>query len=197
MNKGLFSRKEKKLIKSLIKSSFSIFFMFLSAFWFVFKSFITISMYLFRFIGGFIYVRFGNNNSNILDNLTPRQFEVLCGELFKHQGYKVEITKATADYGRDIILNKDGEITFVECKYYGDGSTVGREICQKLIGSMIMLNADKSIVITTGKYNKNAFEVANKVNNLKLMDAADINNMISQLDKYELNRVKLKLNNCA
>lgn len=197
MSSSLFTKRDKRFIKTVIKSSFRIFLMILNVFWIIFKGFIDILYSLFKFISDYIYVIINDDNSDILKGLTPRQFEILCGELFRHQGYSVEVSKATNDYGRDIILEKNGEVTFVECKYYSGDSSVSREICQKLIGAVIMLKADKGIVITTGNIHKNAVEVANKVDTLKLMGIKDINNMINKINKYDLNRIRLKINNCT
>jgi len=136
----------------------------------------------------------------INNKLTPRQFEVFCAELFKSTGQysKVEITEATNDYGKDCILtqNINGRkvVTFVECKHWRKdvNSKIGREICQKLLGSVQMHKASKAIVITTGLYHKNAREVANMVNNLVLMDSMDIQKMILNLNESQMSRVIMR-----
>lgn len=129
---------------------------------------------------------------NFINRLSPRQFEVFCSELLKCKYEKVTLTPPSNDYGRDIVcFDKYGNKIFVECKHY-KSSYVGREICQKLIGSMIMLNADKGIIINTGKYHKNAYEVLRKVGNLELLDKDDIREMILNMDKSNINRVLVK-----
>ena len=141
---------------------------------------------------------------NMIDKITPRQFEIFCAELFKGTGKytKVEITQQTCDMGRDIILtskiNGYEEITFVEVKHYNkDGFQIGREICQKLLGSCVTFNVGKAIIITTGTYHKNAYEVAGRVNNLQLMDIADIQNMILNMKPEQISRVILRTQNAS
>ena len=138
---------------------------------------------------------------NLINNkFTPRQFEFFCAELFKSTGLysKVEITEATNDYGKDCILTRNingiKEVTFVECKHWrkDDNSKIGREICQKLLGSVQMHRANKAIVITTGLYHKNAYEAASMVSNLVLMDNMDIQKMILNLDENQMSRVMAK-----
>lgn len=125
---------------------------------------------------------------DIIYTVNPRQFEMLIAELFKNSGRydKVEITQATCDYGRDCILTKyirgRKEVTFVEIKHYSKDNYVGRPVVQKLLGSCQMFGATKAIIVTTGKYHKNAYECESRVNNLKLMDVIDIQKMILALD---------------
>ena len=97
---------------------------------------------------------------NLVHIISPRQFEVFICELFHQPGFKSQVTPSGNDYGRDVILNDN---IFVECKHYGEDNYVGREICQKLLGSVQMFKAKKGIIVTTGPYNRNAYEVAAKV----------------------------------
>jgi len=113
------------------------------------------------------------------------QFEVFCKELYKALGYKVKRTPPTCDYGRDLILN---DKIFVECKHYTGNSQVGREICQKLIGSMEAFNISEGIVITTGKVHSNAYEYASRLKHkhLQLVTLNDIMHMISKIEASKI-----------
>ena len=140
---------------------------------------------------------------SMIEKVSPRQFEIFCAELFKSTGnyLKVEITSETCDSGRDIILtqkvNGFEEVTFVEVKHYCKTNLVGREICQKLLGSCQMFNVQKAIVITSGTFHKNAYEVAGRVNNLQLMDSTDIQEMILSLKPEQISRVMLRTQNAS
>lgn len=131
---------------------------------------------------------------NLVDTITPRQFEVLICELFHQHGYKAQLTPPGNDYGRDVILNDN---IFVECKHYNKNNYVGREICQKLLGSMQMFNAEKGIIVTTGPYHKNAYEVAAKVDNLQLMDSYDIQRMILDLKSDQISKIIMRTLNAS
>jgi HJR/Mrr/RecB family endonuclease len=134
----------------------------------------------------------------LLYSLTPRGFEVFIAELYKAKGYKVELTSETNDYGRDVILKtNEGEI-FIECKRYSkDGEMVGRQVAQKLLGSMQMFNASKGIICTTGRFHKNAYEVKKRVGNLELMDTKDIMCELMELNTDSINKILLKAKNVS
>lgn len=131
---------------------------------------------------------------NLVRTISPRQFEVLICELFHQRGYKAELTPPTCDYGRDIILNDN---IFIECKHFREDNYVGREICQKLMGSVHMFKAKRGIIVTTGKYHKNAYECAGRVNNLQLMDITDIQRMFLELKTEQVNKVIMKTLNAS
>lgn len=106
-----------------------------------------------------------------INSLDDRDFEIFCAEVFKKQGFIVELTSKTNDYGRDIILNNS---IYVECKRFNENGSVGRPILQKLLGSMDMFNIKKGIIITTGKYSNTAIEAAKMSNKLILWDSYDL-----------------------
>lgn len=118
-----------------------------------------------------------------------REFEFFCSKLFWNYGYKVSVTKATNDEGKDLILNKK---IYVECKCWNeDKGTIGREILQKLVGSMVSDKITKGICITTSYFHKNAFEYRNKLNKntnieLKLYDINDIKTMLKNLERTKI-----------
>lgn len=130
--------------------------------------------------------------------MSPRDFELFVAELFKCQGYNAIVTKANADYGRDVILKNKNETIFVECKHYKN-ELIGREICQKLLGSMDMFGVKKGIIITTSHFHKNAYEVQKMVgeDKLILLDYEDILEYLSRLQPEYLKKIAFKLNNCA
>jgi len=89
-------------------------------------------------------------------------------------GHKAKRTQSGNDYGRDCIIDNN---TFVECKHYtGNNFQIGREICQKLIGSMEYFNITRGIIFTTGKIHNNAYEYAKglKYKSLEFVNLDDI-----------------------
>jgi restriction system protein len=55
--------------------------------------------------------------ADALDGMTWRDFELLVGEAFRLQGYRVvEMGGASADGGVDLVLSKGNEKFFVQCK---------------------------------------------------------------------------------
>lgn len=126
---------------------------------------------------------------NLLKEIDHRQFEVFCCELYKALGYSATITSATHDGGVDVILKRYGVTTFVECKHYAENNMIGREICQKLLGSCVMNKADKAIIFTTGGINRNAKECKRKVNHLEIIDFNGIFDLFNNLSSSKQNTV--------
>lgn len=92
---------------------------------------------------------------------SPRSFEYKCARCLQQQGYTTHVTKASHDGGKDIVAYKDGRRYVVECKMYK--GTVGRPIIQKL-HSVAITERAKGIVMTTGKFSKEAEAYADKCN---------------------------------
>lgn len=124
-----------------------------------------------------------------ISTLEGREFELLCGFLFEKLGYKSEVTSATNDEGRDIILNNE---IFVECKRWSSTETfVGREILQKLIGSCAGEGKHNAICISWNGFNENAYEYVGKIEkikefNLVLYTRSDVMEMIKKIDTTEV-----------
>jgi len=106
-----------------------------------------------------------------LDALPPRRFEVLVKDLFERMGYIAELTKITADGGVDLVLSKDKEKFVVQCKRYK--GRVGQPILRDLLGTMVHEGAVKGFLVTTGEFTKPAIKWAEGKN-------------IDLIDKYKL-----------
>lgn len=140
-----------------------------------------------------------------IKNMEGRQFEIFCNWLFKNMGKyeSVTLTPERNDKGRDLILvDRSSETTLVECKRYTDKATIteefmiGREICQKLIGAMVVDNVKKGIVITTGNVHQNAWDYINKLEKntdirIEIMNLDDIMKVIQEINSAEVLNVVL------
>lgn len=92
-------------------------------------------------------------------------FEEFVADKFKKHKYKTILTSATNDGEKDIIVEKDGIKTYIECKYWQANHYIGREPIQKLAGAAMMDGVKNAIFITTSSYNDNAVEAAKALNN--------------------------------
>lgn len=114
-----------------------------------------------------------------IDNINDwRKFEQFVAKQFKRKNFKVILTPRTNDGGKDIIIDKNGIKTYVECKYWNSNKSIGREEIQKLAGAAMMDGVRNALFITTSTYNKNAFETAKALNkngfNIKLWTTNDL-----------------------
>ena len=97
-------------------------------------------------------------------NMSPRHFEELTCELFKDAGHQVEITKATADFGADMILTKDNSRTAVQVKKYQAGNLVQVKEIHQIIGAKEYYKCDNALFVTTSDFTKPARKFAEKTN---------------------------------
>lgn len=104
-----------------------------------------------------------------LENMSGRDFETLCKEIFsKYYKVEVEQTALVGDGGKDLIIRTPVPI-YVECKHHR--ATIGRPVVQKLHSAMITDFVRKGMIVTTGKFSPQAIEHV-RSNNLpiELMD---------------------------
>jgi restriction system protein len=90
--------------------------------------------------------------------------EEIVAELFRKEGFEVELTQATRDKGIDIIavsrrMNIPHKM-IVECKRYAPENRVGIAVVQRLLGVKTEINANKAVVVTTSSFSKDAETVA-------------------------------------
>lgn len=81
-----------------------------------------------------------------VDAMSGRDFEARLAALFAALGYAVTRTRATGDFGADLLLERDGERVSVQAKRY-DG-VVGIEAVQQVIGSTRYYDATQALVVT-------------------------------------------------
>ncbi|OLS03786.1 restriction endonuclease [Tissierella creatinophila] len=113
------------------------------------------------------YQKLLNSGIDDLDTMSGLDFEKFILVHFQNQGYKGEVTKATNDYGADLILNKDGSKIVVQAKRWKD--KVGITAIQEIVGAINYYGASKGMVITNSYFTSNAQNLA-KANNIELWD---------------------------
>ena len=117
-----------------------------------------------------------------LSGLSWREFEMLVGEAFRVQGYSVAETGRGADGGVDVVLRKDGEKYYVQCKHWR-ASQVGVPIVRELYGAMAAHGATGGFVVTSGRFTKPAIDFARGLN-LTLIDGPQLHAMIQQVPQH-------------
>lgn len=119
--------------------------------------------------------------------LSSRQFEELIASIIKDMGYQVELTQATRDGGRDIIATiKTGlntYLTHIECKKYNPDNKVGVKIIREVVGVHHLRNADKSIIITSSTFTKDAIAEAQRAESF--LGLRDFNSLKDMLLNYK------------
>ena len=113
-----------------------------------------------------------------LDMLGGVEFEEYLAGLFRKQGFKVELTPSSGDYGADLLLIKDGKRIAVQAKRYV--GSVGVAAVQEALSGMAYYRCSASWVVTTGTFTPNAVELAEK-SIVRLIGRAELGKMIARL----------------
>lgn len=96
----------------------------------------------------------------ILQEITPRQFEELVCELFERKGYNVQLTKQTRDGGKDlIVLNNSmlGDLViYAECKKKAPKHPVNVGLVRQLYGTVEADRVTAGIMVTNSYFSKGA-----------------------------------------
>lgn len=114
-----------------------------------------------------------------LEGMSWREFEILVGEAFRLQGYRVaEVGGAGADGGVDLVLNKGNEKFLVQCKQW-KAYKVNVMVVRELYGVMAAKGAAGGFVVTSGRFTDDAIEFA-AGRNIRLVDGLKLFGMIKQ-----------------
>lgn len=103
-----------------------------------------------------------------VDGMGGVEFEKYIGALMEQRGFKVQFTKATGDFGIDILASKEGQDYAIQIKRYG------KPVDRKAVGDAVlgMAKYRKSavpVVITNNRFTTEAKEVA-RLNSCILID---------------------------
>nr|WP_232337084.1 restriction endonuclease [Lysinibacillus timonensis] len=106
-----------------------------------------------------------------IDEMTGEEFEQYLGYLFEKRGFKVKFTKASGDYGADLILKDREDTIAVQAKRYS--GTVGVKAVQEIIGALKMYDASQAWVITNSYFTKQAETLA-ETNDVYLINREEL-----------------------
>lgn len=120
-----------------------------------------------------------SKNPKKLYSLSPRQFEIYIGEVFRNQGYGVELGPGRNDGGVDLRLFQKTEIdqitTLVQVKRYKDDLPINLEAVAALSGHVHDQEADQGLFITTSRFLPSAKRFAERQKRkIRLSDTTDL-----------------------
>src|SRR5438094_10260033 len=98
----------------------------------------------------------GQTSLASLRELPSKRFEDLLGEAYRRQGYKVEETLGGgADGGVDLVLQRNGDMTLIQCKRWKD-RPVPVQTVRELYGLMHDRRASAAKVVATTMFTPDA-----------------------------------------
>lgn len=112
------------------------------------------------------YIQNASDKSKHIFSLTPREFEFLIAILYKGMGYKVTLTEATRDGGKDVIAEihdiERHERVFVECKLYRT-TDLKKDTVRALGYVMMNEKATRATIFTTGYVSQQLKEMDTRI----------------------------------
>jgi len=97
---------------------------------------------------------------NRFSDFSPYDFEDFIAQLFKDNGYDVEGTNYSGDYGADVITSKNGIKTAIQVKRYSKTNKVGVKDINQIIGGKEFHKCDKAMVVCTSDYTKQGIKLS-------------------------------------
>ncbi|MGG2016477.1 restriction endonuclease [Bacillus sp. S10(2024)] len=85
-----------------------------------------------------------------IDKMNGHQFEEYLGILFRELGYQTQVTKASGDFGADLILRKNNKKIIVQAKRYK--KNVGISSVQEIVGAKEFYKANQTWVVTNSNF---------------------------------------------
>lgn len=97
-----------------------------------------------------------------LDYMDGHDFEIVCAKILQSNGFSdVEVTKASGDYGIDILARKSGVRYAIQCKCYS--SPVGNHAVQEAYSGAAYYGGRIPVVLTNQTFTPAAIETANAI----------------------------------
>lgn len=132
-----------------------------------------------------------------LYNLSPREFELWCGDFLKGKGYTgVTVSPPGPDGGVDIKCFYNEEEVYVECKryYYKNNAPfkVDKDVVRKLVGAMEGNAIKHGMIITTGIATSGALEFIKTLPEEYTIDVfqGDTFDLVYEVESFDFSLIK-------
>lgn len=120
------------------------------------------------------------SSTEIINKLTPFEFEDYIAKLLKELGYEnIVQTPYQNDGGKDIICDYQGSKVFIECKHYKSDNTISRPYLQKLFAAMTENDVSNGIFITTSSFSSEAIKYGKQFG-IRTIDGKELAGIITK-----------------
>lgn len=106
--------------------------------------------------------KYKNYDFSKIDYMDGIEFENLIDAKFQKMGYTTKLTKATKDYGVDLIATKNKKSIAIQIKRYN--RNVGVKAIQEVIAAKAFYKTDTAMVLTNSYFTKPAKNLAKETN---------------------------------
>ena len=131
-------------------------------------------------IGITCFIFFRKNKGDKFEEMDGYEFEYFCADLLMKRGFQnAEVTKASGDFGIDIIAERDGISYGIQCKKYN--KPVGVRAIQEVYAGRDFYDLMVGVVMTNEFFTTPAVEAARKLK-IVLWDGGYLKEMIDESD---------------
>ncbi len=116
-----------------------------------------------------------------VDQMTGLEFEAFVAAIIRCMGHTAEVTRASNDFGVDVIATVNGERIAIQAKRYS--GNVSRTAVSDAVAGKSHYDCQKAAVVTCSNFTKSAIEFAESVDCM-LMDRSVVKNLLSQHGKH-------------
>lgn len=113
-----------------------------------------------------------------------RELEWLCAVIYEHMGFQVVVTSRGNDDGVDVFAANQEVgykgLAVIQAKKWRDSNPVGKKEIRELHGTITIHHATKGILITTGRYEPGALEMAENDPRIELLDQEQIIQLLNE-----------------
>lgn len=114
----------------------------------------------------------------LLDGMSGEQFEHACATILRRHGYQVDTTRASGDFGADLVLRSGARTIVVQCKRYH--KTVGVKAVQEVNSAKTYYKAIEAWVITNSHFSAPALALAQS-NKVHMVDRDGLSRLVSSI----------------
>lgn len=126
----------------------------------------------------------GSTLLELLNRLTPREFEIWSMEYLSSLGYcNVILTDPYLDKDKNIICSKNNRTIYVKCKNGLTQNKITYKDIEKLLGSMISNGIKEGIIITTCSIDNDIYEILEDKCKPYLITIIDFRDVKKQLNE--------------
>jgi hypothetical protein len=116
-----------------------------------------------------------------LQSIDPSVFEQFVADVWDARGWTTRVTRDSTDRGVDVVATQQTPFRqkqIIQAKRYSDTNPVGSPEVQQYASLRQQENADAVIIVTSGRFSKQAESVARDLS-VKLVDGDDLYDLIS------------------
>lgn len=121
--------------------------------------------------------------------MTPVQFEHHCADVLRSLGWKCKTTRASGDFGIDLIAEHGGHRVVFQIKKWS--KPVNLSAVQEAVAGIAIYGAHSACVISVSGYQQSAFKLA-AANKVRLMSYQDLGRFNPPTSQGFLSRLRQK-----